>query len=101
MPTFKSVAVYTVPPMPTPPVTTKAPVVEPVDTVEPVTAKPDTESISVDGLYTKVFSIETAAPDAVPDAGVNNTLWLIFVAAETTFIFVAVVANPEVIAYPD
>ena len=94
-------AVYTVPPIPTPPVTTKAPVVELVDTVEPVTANPDTERISVNGLYTKVFSVETAAPEAVPDAGVNNTRWLVFVVAETTFIFVAVVANPEVIAYPD
>ena len=89
------------PPIPTPPATVKAPEDEFVETVDAVTANPDTERISVDGLYTKVFSVDTAAPDAVPDAGVNNTLWLIFVAAETTFIFVAVVANPEVIAYPD
>ena len=59
--------------MPIPPATVKAPVDEFVEPVDAVTANPDTERISLKGLYTKVFSIETAAPDAVPDAGVNNT----------------------------
>ena len=41
---------------------------------------------------------ETAIPDADPDVGVNNTGWLAFVDDATTFILVAVVANPAVVA---
>ena len=39
---------------------------------------------------------DTAAPEADPEAGVNNTRWLALVEAEVTFIFVAVVAVPIV-----
>lgn len=44
---------------------------------------------------------DTAKPEAEPDVGVNNNGWLAFVLAKTTFIFVAVVARPDVVAYPE
>ena len=60
--------------MPTPPVEINDPVVVVVDAVVDVTAKPEIVNISVDGLYTKLLSVETAAPEADPEAGVNKTL---------------------------
>ena len=46
----KSPATYKLPPIPTPPDTTKAPDVEFVDAVVEVTAKPDVDKINDDGL---------------------------------------------------
>ena len=46
----KSPPTYKLPPIPTPPVTTKAPDVEFVDAVDAVTANPETLNISVEGL---------------------------------------------------
>ena len=43
-------ATYKLPPIPTPPVTTKAPDVEFVDAVDAVIARPDVERIKLDGL---------------------------------------------------
>ena len=52
-------------PIPTPPVTTNAPVVAEVEAVPEVTANPDTLRISVDGLYTKADSDDNATPEPV------------------------------------
>jgi len=43
---------------------------------------------------------DTAKPEAEPEVGVNNNGWLVFVEAKTTLIFCAVVAVPEVVAFP-
>ena len=81
----KSPATYKLPPIPTPPVTIKAPEVEFVDAVELVIAKPDTFNISVDGLNDMVESLETAEPEDDED-GVNKIEWktLAFPALFTT-----------------
>ena len=52
----------------------------------------------MNGLYTKLFSEETAAPDNVPETGVNNIGWFVFDEAVTTLILLDVAANPEVVA---
>jgi hypothetical protein len=44
------VPTYKLPPIPTPPATVKAPVVGEIEAVVAVTANPDTERISVEGL---------------------------------------------------
>ena len=63
---------FTVPPMPTPPETVKAPEDGDVVAADDVTANPETVKISVYGLNTNVPSFETAAPEAVPNEGLNN-----------------------------
>jgi hypothetical protein len=60
------------PPIPTPPVTINAPVEDELVATDDVIAKPETVKISVDGLNTNVLSFETAAPEAVPNDGLNN-----------------------------
>ena len=95
---------FKLPPIPTPPVTTKAPVVVFEEPVAAVTAKPDTDNISVDGLNDKVVSLETAEPDE--DAiGVNKIEWDKFdEPAPTTLIFwevVAVPIDPTQVKVPD
>ena len=59
-------------PTPTPPVTINAPVVGDVEAVDAVTANPETDSISVNGLKKNVLSLDTAEPEDEED-GVNNT----------------------------
>jgi hypothetical protein len=92
VPEFTPIVVPTnnVPPIPTPPVTTKAPVLEDVDTVLDVIDIPETLNISVDGLNDMVESLETADPED-DDDGVNNIEWKTFaVPALFTTIFCAV-----------
>ena len=71
--------------------------------VAAVTAKPDTDNISVDGLNDKVVSLETAEPDE--DAiGVNKIEWAKFdEPAPTTLIFADVAPEeaPTVIGTQD
>jgi hypothetical protein len=66
------VAPTPVAPTPTPPVTINAPVVGDVEAVDAVTANPETDSISVNGLKKNVLSLDTAEPEDEED-GVNNT----------------------------
>ena len=87
--------------MPTPPATVNAPVYEFVVPVAAVTANPDTDKISVEELNENVLSLETAEPE-VDDTGVNNTgCAKLEFPAPAILRFEAVVADPEVIAYPD
>ena len=57
------VEVNKLPPIPTPPVTINAPVDELVEVVDAVTAKPDIETIPVDGLTTNDAIVERPKPD--------------------------------------
>jgi hypothetical protein len=57
------VAVYKLPPIPAPPVTTNAPVVVEEDAVELVTAKPESDTIPLDGFTTKVDIVERPSPE--------------------------------------
>ena len=68
----KSPATNKLPPIPTPPVTIKAPEEEFVDAVCAVIARPETYNISVDGLNVIVVSAETADP-ADSARGVSKT----------------------------
>jgi hypothetical protein len=96
----KELVRYKLPPMPTPPATINAPVVEDVEDVEAVIATPDTDNILVDGLNDNVVLEDNATPEPVAvDPKITGCAKL-FVAL-TTFIFAAVVAKPEVVAYPD
>ena len=70
--TVSSPRILTVPAIPTPPATVKAPVVVDVEDVVFVTANPETDKISVDELNVNVESLETADPD-VEELGENNT----------------------------
>ena len=94
----KSPLTNKLPPIPTPPATIKAPEEKFVAAVEEVIDNPETLKISVNGLYTKLLSEETAVPDNVPETGVNNIGWFVFDEAATTLILLDVVANPEVVA---
>jgi hypothetical protein len=60
------------PPIPTPPETIRAPEDDELVAADDVIANPETVKISVDGLNTNVLSFETAAPEAVPNDGLNN-----------------------------
>ena len=93
--TVSCLPIFTVPPIPTPPVTTKAPVVVEPEAVLEVTAKPDIDNISVDGLKENVLSLEIAEPDD-DEFGVNVIKWLEFeFPALTILTLLAVVAVPE------
>ena len=93
--------IFKAPWIPVPADTINDPVNVEVDAREDVTANPDTLKISVNGLYTKLLSVDTAAPEAVPVEGVNKTLWIELDVADTTLMLVDVVAVPDVIPYPD
>ena len=56
---------YKLPPIPTPPVTTNAPVDELVETVDAVTANPEVDNINVDGLNENAVFEDTATPEPV------------------------------------
>ena len=61
--------------------TIKAPDVEEIEFVVEVTANPEVDNISVDGLKNKVKSWDTAIPpepETVLDGLVNNNVWLKF-----------------------
>jgi hypothetical protein len=88
------------PPIPTPPETVIAPVTVDVEDVEAVTANPDTDNILVDGLNDNVVLEDTATPEPVAVAPKIKGCAK-FVVALLTLIFAAVVAKPDVIAYPD
>ena len=62
VPTLSIPPIYVEPPIPTPPVTINAPVVDEVELREDVTANPETDKISVLGLKNNVKSFETAIP---------------------------------------
>ena len=83
------------PPIPTPPVTINAPEVADVEDVEEVIAKPDADNMFVDGLNEIVVLEDTATPEPVAVGlkciGCAEPLIALF-----TFIFAAVVANPDV-----
>lgn len=51
--------------------------------------------VLVEGLIETVETVEVAAPDTEPVAGVNIIGWLALVVAATTFTFCPVVAVPE------
>ena len=50
--------------------------------------------VPVDGLIVTVDTVELAAPERVPDAGVKIIGWFVFVVAATTLTFCPVVAYP-------
>ena len=62
VPTLSIPPIYVEPPIPTPPATINAPVVDEVELSEEVTASPETDNISVLGLKKSVRSLETAIP---------------------------------------
>ena len=63
---------YKLPPIPTPPVTIKAPEEVDIEEVDAVTANPDTLNMLAVGLKPKDVIEETAIPEPVP-CGENNT----------------------------
>ncbi len=86
---------YRLPPIPTPPATINAPVLEDVEGVEAVTATPETDNILVDGLNDNVVSEDNATPEPVAvDPKITGCAKLLL--ALTTFTFAAVVAKPAV-----
>ena len=68
--TVSCLPMFTEPPIPTPPVTIKAPVVLEPEALVEVIAIPETLNISVDGLKENVLSLEIAEPDD-DEFGVN------------------------------
>jgi hypothetical protein len=84
------------PPIPTPPETINAPVEDDVDTVRAVIANPDVDKMYVEGLNETVVLEETATPEPVAEDPNSKGCAKLLVPL-TTFIFAAVVANPEVI----
>ena len=88
------------PPIPTPPATIKAPVEGDVDSVGDVIANPDVDKINVDGLKEIVVFEDTATPEPLAvDPNIKGCAKLLL--AFTTLTLAAVVANPDVIPYPD
>jgi hypothetical protein len=84
------------PPIPTPPETTNAPVDEDVEVAVDVIANPDVDKIYVDGLNEIVVFEDTATPEPLAlDPNIKGCAKLLV--AFTTFILAAVVAKPEVI----
>lgn len=51
-------------------------------------------TVPFDGLIVTVDTVDVAAPETVPVAGVNVIGWARLVVAATTFMFLPVVANP-------